>query len=178
MVKENIVLIGFMGVGKGRTARCLASQAGMFAVDCDDLIESFANRKIKSIFADQGESYFRKLEQKTAKWLENSVQSTVISTGGGFFKVKNLRKLGIIVYLHADFEEILAGMTSDVNAAKKLRKRPLLQDMDKARALYNERVPLYRKIADLEISVSGSSPEKTAAKIVSFISAEKRKKKK
>ena len=46
-MKANIVLIGFMGVGKGRTARTLAEKTGMFAVDCDDLIESFANGKVR-----------------------------------------------------------------------------------------------------------------------------------
>lgn len=44
--KKNIVLIGFMGVGKGRSARCLAAKTGRYALDCDDLIESSANSKI------------------------------------------------------------------------------------------------------------------------------------
>jgi len=177
-MRENIVLIGFMGVGKGRTARALASQTGMFAVDCDDLIESFANEKIKTIFAEQGEQCFRKLEQKVAKWLEQSVRASIISTGGGFFKVKNLRKIGKIVYLHAEFEDILERIRADVNAAKKLRKRPLLQDMNKARMLYDERVPLYRKVADVEISVTDRSAEQIASEIVSCCMSGKRKKRK
>ena len=176
-MKNNIVLIGFMGVGKGRTARSLASQAGMYAVDCDDLIESFANMKIKTIFEVYGEEYFRKLEQKTAKWLEESVSATIISSGGGFFKVKNLRKIGKIVYLHADYETILAGINADINAEKKLRKRPLLQDFDKARALYSERIPLYRRVADVEISVAGLSTDQVAKEIASFFEGGKKKKK-
>lgn len=41
---NNIVLIGFMGVGKGRTARAITKLTGRFALDCDDLIESYANK--------------------------------------------------------------------------------------------------------------------------------------
>ena len=65
-MKKNIVLIGFMGVGKGRTARMLAEKTGRFAVDCDDLIESFSNVKVKKIFAQFGEPRFRELEREVA----------------------------------------------------------------------------------------------------------------
>ena len=59
MKKNNFILIGFMGVGKGTVARALAKKTGLFCIDCDDLIESYANKKIKQIFADDGESEFR-----------------------------------------------------------------------------------------------------------------------
>ena len=58
MKKENIILIGFMGVGKGTVARALVKQSDYFAVDTDDLIESLENRKIKKIFEQSGEPYF------------------------------------------------------------------------------------------------------------------------
>ena len=48
---DNIILIGFMGVGKGRTARALAEKTGLFAVDTDDLIETMTKMKIRQIFA-------------------------------------------------------------------------------------------------------------------------------
>ena len=60
-MKKNIVLIGFMGVGKGRIARMLAAKTGRFAVDCDDLIESFSNSKVKKIFAQFGRSEERRV---------------------------------------------------------------------------------------------------------------------
>ena len=49
MKKNNIILIGFMGVGKGTVARALVKKSNMFAIDTDDLIESMENRKIKKI---------------------------------------------------------------------------------------------------------------------------------
>ena len=65
MKKNNIILIGFMGVGKGTVARALVKKSNMFAIDTDDLIESMENRRIKKIFEGEGEPYFRALEKKT-----------------------------------------------------------------------------------------------------------------
>jgi shikimate kinase len=174
-MKDNIVLIGFMGVGKGRTARALAARTGMYAVDCDDLIESMTNMKIKAIFEAFGEEHFRKLERKTAKWLEESVRSTVISSGGGFYKVGNLKKLGKVVYLHAEFEEILETIRTDARAEKKILKRPLLQDFERARRLFMERLPLYRKAANIEIAVAGRTAEQVAGEICTALGRKKKK---
>ncbi|HIP37793.1 MAG TPA: shikimate kinase [Desulfocapsa sulfexigens] len=165
-MKGNIVLIGFMGVGKGRTARMLAEKTGKFAVDCDDLIESFTNKKVKEIFAGSGEPHFRKLEKKVAKWLGKKVKDTIISTGGGFYNVPDIRKVGRIVYLHSDFDQILAAIQAHPNAKKKIKKRPLLKDLSKARALFKQRLPLYRDIADIEIKVKGRSIEDIADEII------------
>jgi len=164
-MKKNIVLIGFMGVGKGRTARGLAEATGMFAVDCDDLIESFANMKVKKIFAEFSESHFRELESQVAVWLEKRVRGTIISTGGGFIGVPNIRKIGTIVYLHSDFDKTIAAIYAHPNVKKKIKKRPLLKDLDAAKALFEKRLPMYRDIADIEIDVSGKSIEEVVLKI-------------
>jgi len=163
---KNIILIGFMGVGKGRTARQLAVLTGRLCIDTDDLIESMVKNKIRNIFAEKGEAAFRKLERQAADWLETSVSNTVVSTGGGFFMVKNIKKLGHVVYLHAEVEEILADIQAHPNAKHKLKKRPLLTDLDKARVLYEERLPLYRKAADLVINVAGKDNRRIAKEII------------
>jgi len=150
---HNIVFIGFMGVGKGTIARALIQKTKRMGLDTDDLIESMENRKIKMIFETEGEAYFRKLEKKTAKWLEKSVKNAIISTGGGFFKVANLEKIGTVVYLKSSFEGILKRLQEHENAELKLAKRPLLTDLTKAKALFNERAPLYEAKADVIIDV-------------------------
>ncbi len=165
-MKSNIVLIGFMGVGKGRTARLLAEETGRFAVDCDDLIESFTNKKVKKIFAEDGEPSFRELERQVALWLRKHVRNTIISTGGGFFKVPKFRKIGTVVYLHSDFDQILEAIYAHPNVKKKIKKRPLLQNMESARALFEERLPLYRDIADIEIQVGARAVEEVVADII------------
>ena len=107
---ENIILIGFMGVGKGTVARALVKQSDYFAVDTDDLIESLENKKIKKIFEQNGEPYFRSLEKKCALWCEHNITKSIISTGGGFYKQENIKKIGRVIYLQSTFEKILEGI--------------------------------------------------------------------
>ena len=153
MKKNNIILIGFMGVGKGTIARGLVKKSSMFAIDTDDLIESMENRKIKKIFEIEGEPYFRNLEKKTALWLEENVSNTIISTGGGFYKQENINSIGKIVYLKSSFQGILDRINACANAEKKLKKRPLLQNLEEATKLYNSRISDYERVSDIVIDV-------------------------
>ena len=163
---KNIVLIGFMGVGKGSVAREIVKQSDLVALDTDDIIESMENRRIKKIFAEEGEAYFRELERKVARWLQKEVKGTLISTGGGFFKVPNIKKIGTVVYLSAPFETIHGRILAHPDAEKKLRKRPLFQDVEKAIKLYDERSSLYKKVADITIDVSNKEIADIAKEIL------------
>ena len=154
---NNIILIGFMGVGKGSVAREVIKHSDYIAMDTDDLIESMENRRIKNIFEVDGEEYFRKLEKDVASWLESSVKNTLISTGGGFYKQKNLKKIGTVVLLDSPFDAIIKRIKNHPNAVKKLKKRPLLSDLQKAKELYNERRPEYLALADIVIDVTKKS---------------------
>lgn len=167
--KNNIVLIGFMGVGKGTIARALYNETKFFPLDCDDLIESAYNLKIKEIFAKFGEDEFRKTEKKLAKFIEKNVSNAIISTGGGFYKVPNLKKLGTIIYLKSDFEGIISRIKNSPNATKKLAKRPLLKDPSEAKKLFDKRKDEYEKVADLIVDVSNKSPKMVALKIKELI---------
>ena len=155
-----------MGVGKGSVAREIVKVSKMVALDTDDIIESMENRRIKKIFAEEGEPYFRALERKVARWLKKNVDNTLISTGGGFYKVPNLKKVGTVVLLNAPFDVIYQRILEHPNAEKKLKKRPLFQDIEKARALYEERLPLYLKVADIVIDVDNKEIPKIAKEIL------------
>ena len=167
--KNNIVLIGFMGVGKGTIARTLYKETGLFPLDCDDLIESAYNLKIKEIFAKRGEDEFRKTEKKLAKFIEKNIDNAIISTGGGFYKVPNLKKLGTIIYLKSDFEGIINRIKNSPNAKKKLAKRPLLKDLKEAKKLFEKRKDEYEKVADLIVDVGDRSPKMVVLKIKELI---------
>lgn len=154
---QNIILIGFMGVGKGSVAREVIKHSEYMSIDTDDLIESIENKKIKKIFTEDGEAHFRSLEKGIASWLESSVKNTLISTGGGFYKQKNLKKIGTVVLLDSPFDKIIKRIKNHPNAVKKLKKRPLLQDLQEAKKLYDERRPEYLAIADIVIDVTKKS---------------------
>lgn len=175
MKKNNIILIGFMGVGKGTVARAMVKEVGLkshfrmggkeeagmvginshfqYVIDTDDLIESMENRAIKKIFAVDGEAYFRNLEKKTALWLEESVENTIISTGGGFYRQENLKNIGTVIYLKSSFDGILKRIKKAPNAKNKLKKRPLLQNKKEAMKLYDTRVKEYERVADIIVDV-------------------------
>ena len=164
-MKKNIILIGFMGVGKGTTARAFAREHGVYNIDTDDLIESKENQKIKKIFETEGEQAFRLLEQETSDWIERHVTGTLISCGGGFYKVDNLTKLGTVVLLDASFDWIYDRIVRSDNAGKKLKKRPLFSHPKEAKKLYSEREKAYRQVADVVINVENKSLDKIVKEI-------------
>jgi shikimate kinase len=167
--RKNIILIGFMGVGKGSVAREVIKISDYMSIDTDDLIESMENKTVKKIFADSGEEYFRSLEKKVSHWLEKSVKNSLISTGGGFYKQKNLKDIGVVVFLDSPFDKILQRINSHPNAAKKLKKRPLLNDLKKAKELYEERLPHYRALADIVVDVTEKSALECAKELLTKV---------
>ncbi|NOQ29495.1 MAG: shikimate kinase [Helicobacteraceae bacterium] len=165
-----------MGVGKGSVARAVVECSEHVGIDTDDLIESMSNTKIKEIFAKKGEPYFRDLEKKVATWLESSVDDTLVSTGGGFFKVPNIKKIGIIIHLDSPFDDIYKRIKEHPNAQRKLKKRPLFQDITKAKELYKQRSAQYKKCADITIDVTNKSVEKIAKELLKKVKEYKGKK--
>ena len=154
-----------MGVGKGTTARAFTKKYGTYIIDTDDLIESKEKKEVKKIFAKKGEAYFRAQEQETANWIENCVTGTLISCGGGFYKVDNLKKLGTVILLDASFEWIHNRLKTAKNAENKLAKRPLFSQEKEARKLYEEREQAYKKLADVVIDVENLTLDEQLAQI-------------
>jgi len=171
-MKKNIILIGFMGVGKGTVARAYAKKYGVFNIDTDDLIESKENKIVKKIFDKKGEKYFRSLEQQTADWIESSVRGTLISCGGGFFKVNNLKKLGTVVLLDASFDWIYNRLKNAKNSKAKFDKRPLFKEPKKAKKLYKERAKAYKEVADFVVSVEDKSVDEVCEEIYGIMKGE------
>jgi len=163
---KNIILIGFMGVGKGSVARAVVKNSQFISIDTDDLIESMENKKIKDIFKEEGEKYFREVEKNLSLWLEQNVSGTLISTGGGFYKVENLKKIGTIVLLDSPFDAIIKRIKKHPNAKNKLKKRPLLSDLKKAKELYHERRPQYLALADVVVDVTNKSELECAKELL------------
>ena len=82
-MKNNIVLIGYMGCGKSYVGRELALKKQMDYLDLDDYIESKEGQSISAIFKNKGEVYFRKVESMYLKVCLREFSNTVLSLGGG-----------------------------------------------------------------------------------------------
>lgn len=161
---KNIVLTGFMGAGKSSVGRSLAKRLGLEVIDTDDVVEKDSEMKISDIFARFGESVFRGLERKAVEKI-SMLENHVIITGGGVVlnkdNILDLRRRGVIVYLHASPEVIYKRVKDDAD-------RPLLQvkePLKKIRELLEYRAPFYRD-NDLEIDTTGLTVEKVASEIV------------
>jgi shikimate kinase len=88
--KINITLCGMMGSGKSAIGKILANKLNYNFIDVDKMIEIDAGKTIKKIFEEDGEQYFRDLEEKkTINILE--LKETIVSLGGGAIINKKIR---------------------------------------------------------------------------------------
>ena len=142
---KNIVLIGMPACGKSTIGYWLSKKIDYPLLDADKYLEEKENRVISDIFSNEGEEYFRELETKYLKELSEK-NGIIISTGGGAVKKKEnidiLKKNGIVVFLNREIADIYK---------ENHEKRPLLKDINNIQKLYNERIDLYRKYADIII---------------------------
>jgi len=163
----NIILIGFMGVGKSEVGRLLARRLNMNFLDTDELIEKTEGRKISEIFAKEGEGHFRDLETEVLKTLED-YDNFALSTGGGLVlreeNVELLKEIGPLILLTAR-EEIILGRV------KHTEDRPLLQgdQPKKIKEILSERNPIYNKVADFVVDTSDITPEQAVEEILKWL---------
>lgn len=148
MVYDNIVLIGFMGSGKTSVGKILARQLQKKFVDVDTVIEKEQNTSINELFEKKGEEHFRGLEQKCIDELTQE-KGQVIATGGGLPIYSVIPEKSLIVYIDADFDNILKRLP-----AKEHAKRPLLQDEARAKMLFEARISTYKELATFSVDAN------------------------
>ncbi len=148
--RHNIFLIGMPGAGKSTLGKALANRLGLSFIDADQEIVSRTGVSIATIFEIEGEAGFRTREIQLIAELVTA-NSTILATGGGAILASESRKLmrdhGIVIYLRADLDNLLARTLRDT-------KRPLLQGANPItvlRALLDFREPLYNETAHLVI---------------------------
>ena len=154
--KENVVLTGMPGSGKSTVGKLIHIDGYEF-FDTDAEIEKRCGCTIKELISDKGEKYFRDLETEVIRDLSSECRR-IISTGGGAVlreeNVRCLKRNGKIFFLDAELSRLRA--TED---------RPLSDTYDKLLKLYNERIEIYRKTADVVVT-DMTSPEKEAEFII------------
>ena len=152
---KNIILTGFMGVGKTSVGTQLAKDLGFTFVDVDKLIEADQNLSITSIFSKFGEPHFREVEARIIGQVMMG-EGQVVSTGGGaVIQDRNrgaFKKGGFVVCLTASPEVIYERVKHETH-------RPLLQTADpkaKIKELLDSRARFYAQ-ADVCIDTSNKS---------------------
>lgn len=163
--RDNIFLIGPMGVGKSTIGRLLAAQLNMPFFDSDREIEFVTGADIPWIFDVEGEQGFRIREARMIDTLTQR-EGIILATGGGAILApesrRNLHSRGTVVYLRASVAQQLERTGKDKN-------RPLLQTenpLAKIKELIKIREPLYRETAHVTIDTSRRSPRSVSTEIV------------
>lgn len=156
-MKNNIVLIGMPGVGKSTIGVILAKVLGYQFIDSDLLIQKQEKRLLKEIIADEGIQRFIAIENEVNAAIE--AEHTVIATGGsvvyGRAAMEHLAEIGIIVYLQLSYNPLSARLNNIKGRGVILKEGQDLQD------LYEERIPLYERYADIIINEEDLSIENT-----------------
>ena len=168
-MKDNIILIGFMGCGKSSVGIKLSYRLKRTIIDTDKWIEKKQQTTVSEIFAREGEAAFRQMETDCLKELIETAKGQIISVGGGLpMKEENhelLKKLGRVSYLKITPEAVYERLKGDTT-------RPLLQvedPMQRIRELLAYRGPVYEKCADVIIEVSDKSFDEIIAQIEACI---------
>ena len=166
MPAGNVVLVGFMGAGKSVCGRLLARRLGHCFVETDDMIVSRDGRPIPEIFRQDGEEAFRRLEAEALAALTLK-SGDVIATGGGLpcreGRMELLRKLGTVVWLRGDLEDLLT-------RARRSGARPMLSGRTPAEieALYRTREPFYAN-AHLTLDTGGLGVDQVVGRLVAAL---------
>ena len=170
---KNIVLIGFMGVGKSLAAKHLAAKLNRPIISTDELIVSQEGKSIAQIFQEKSEAYFREVEAKVVEAISNK-SNVIVDCGGGVAlnpaNMDLLKKNGIIFYLSASVDEIYKNV-------KDQKHRPLLNTPDpknQIKQLLEARQPFY-KMADYVIDANGKSGDQLCVDILTLFKSATKK---
>ncbi len=147
----NIVLIGMPGCGKSTVGVILAKVMGMEFCDTDIVIQQKEGRKLQEIIDTDGNDAFLKCEENALVSLD--INGAVVATGGSAVysdaAMKHLKENGIVVYLKVSEDEI------ERRLADFAARGVAIKDGMTVRDLYNERIPLYEKYADITVAGEG-----------------------
>jgi len=167
---NNIILIGLPGAGKSTLGVILAKALGMHFIDTDIVIQDQTGRLLQEIINTDGVERFLEIEEECVLSLNRS--HAVISTGGSVVlstrAMNQLRSDGIIIYLEISFEEM-------VRRLKNITTRGIvLEPGQSLREMYDQRIPLYERYADIRIYCSGEAFERVMENVVLRIREHKR----
>lgn len=158
---KNIIFIGMPAVGKSTVGVVVAKRLGYDFIDTDLLIQKQEKRLLREIIAEQGIDEFLKIENQVNRDLK--AEHVVISPGGSVIyceeAMRHFKEMGTIIYLKVSFKVIKERLRNPKKRGVILREGQTLQD------LYNERVSLFEKYADITIEEDGMTLEETIDKV-------------
>lgn len=159
---KNIIFIGMPAVGKSTVGVVVAKRLGYEFIDTDLLIQKQEKRLLREIIAQEGIDNFLKIENQVNRDVQ--AEHAVISPGGSVVyceeAMKHYKETGTIVYLKASFKTISARLRNAQKRGVTLREGQTLKD------LYEERIVLFEKYADITVCEDGTELEETIENVL------------
>lgn len=157
------ILIGPPGAGKSTVGTLLAARLGVSFTDTDTEVETVAGKPVSDIFFEDGEAVFRDLEREAVARVIARSDGVVAVGGGAVLDQGTQQRLAgrAVVYLETGFAA----------AAKRVglsQARPLLIGTNPRatlKALLDQRLPIYSKLAWMTVATDDQAPEQIAAEI-------------
>ncbi|MGZ8562366.1 MAG: shikimate kinase [Candidatus Limnocylindria bacterium] len=167
-----VLLLGMMGSGKSSVGRALAGRTGWPFIDNDALVERATGLTARELLRDRGEDAMRQAESEALRaGLAIPAPAIVATAAGTILRPEDRDRIddgGFAVWLHAPAPVLAARAAGAAH-------RPWLDDDPVAwftRSI-EERAPLYRSVADLEIDTGSTDPEDAADRVVACLSADR-----
>ena len=162
---NNIILIGMPAVGKSTIGVVIAKRLGYKFIDTDILIQEETGKLLREIIAEQGREGFLRVEDDVNSRV--NVDRAVISPGGSVVycenAMKHYKEIGKILYLKVSYETISKRLKNAKKRGVVLRDGQTLED------LYDERVKLFEKYADITVAEDGLSLEETIENVLDAV---------
>jgi shikimate kinase len=158
-----------MAAGKTTVGQGLARRLGWKFIDLDQVIEQIERATIAEIFSRSGQAVFRQAESTAlAETLKSRSGDLVLAVGGGAFARRENQQLlrehdALTIHLNAPLEELWT-RASGTNQPV----RPLLRDQQNFNALFESRMPEFRR-ADIDVSTSQKAIDEVATEIESIL---------
>jgi shikimate kinase len=163
---DKLYLVGFMAAGKSSLARERGRRLDWQVEDVDERIEALERRPIATIFAADGEAYFRAVEREVVQVLL-PLRHVVVATGGGTFVDPDLRALiradGAVFWIDAPLGQIVDRLPRDGS-------RPLAANRVQLESLYETRRIAYAQ-AHVRLDASRASLGDLADEVIEWLGA-------
>jgi shikimate kinase len=161
MLPTKISLIGMPSAGKTTISEHLAKAVQYHSIDLDHMVEEKENKSLISILEDKGSQYFLNMEYGFLKDLKET-ETVVIGTAGSIIyheeAMKWLKDNTKIIFIDTDLDIIKERLSKTPKAIVGLKEKGL-------DVLWEERLPIYRKWADIEISTHDKNIEQIVSEI-------------
>ncbi len=167
-MSKSIILIGPPGAGKSTIGKQLARSLDSSFTDTDQIIEAQTNTSISQIFIDQGEPWFRKLEEEVVLRAITDIDGVLSLGGGAPLSIAAQEKIKSISHPVVFLDVSLATAAPRVGFN---RDRPLLLNNPRAawQELMDKRRPIYESLATQIVAVDGLTPKEVCARIIEAV---------